>query len=230
MKVLIINGSPKGEKSNTMCLTDAFLEVTNWADREIIHIAKENIMGCRGCFACWSKTPGKCIIEDGMDKILTKIINSDVIIWSFPLYYFSVPGILKSFIDRLLPLSLPFMDKGSKGGGHPSRYDSSNQRHIIISTCGFWTTKGNYDSIMSMFDHISGKANYTAIFCGQGELFRVSELKSRTDEYLEIVKRSGAEYVSGGIHAETWEELSKPLYPREVFEKMADASWDIPKN
>lgn len=230
MKVLVLNGSPKGGHSNTMHLTRAFLSGAGWTDAEIISVADAGIKSCLGCFACWNKTPGKCIIHDGMDEILAKIITADVILWSFPLYYFSVPGGLKNLIDRQLPLSLPFMAEGTESGGHPQRLDLSRQKHVVISTCGFWTSKGNYDAVRSMFDHFCSKDGYAAIFCGQGELFRVPELKNRTDAYLEIVRRAGAEYAAGGICPQTQTALEEPLYPRDVFEKMADASWGIAKN
>ncbi|MFT4106610.1 MAG: flavodoxin family protein [Lacrimispora sp.] len=230
MKVLVLNGSPKGASSNTMHLTRAFLQGAGWADAEIIHAARADIKGCSGCFSCWNKTPGTCVIHDDMAEILHKIIDADVIVWSFPLYYFSVPGSLKNLIDRQLPLNLPFMAEKSENGSHPPRYDLTDQKHIVISTCGFWTSTGNYDAVTSMFDHFCGKGRYTTIFCGQGELFRVPELKSRTDGYLEIVRKAGAQYVSGGIDPKTQAEIDTPLFPRDVFEKAADASWGISKS
>jgi multimeric flavodoxin WrbA len=165
-----------------------------------------------------------------MGGILDAYIKADLVIWSFPLYYYSVPGILKNLIDRLLPLNLPFMAERTDGfgsGSHPSRYDLSGKRHILISTCGFYSTEGNYDGVKNLFDHIHGKDNYTSIFCGQGELFRVDELQERTDGYLELVKQAGIEYIQGGITAETETALRELLFPRENFEEMADASWNI---
>ncbi|MCL2460030.1 MAG: flavodoxin family protein [Euryarchaeota archaeon] len=226
MNILVINGSPKAESSNSMRLTRAFLDGAGY-DAEIINAAKLGIRPCLGCFACWNKQPGQCVINDKMSEVLQKIIAADVIVWSFPLYYFSIPGALKNLIDRQLPLALPFMSDKNSSGGHPPRYDLSRQRHIVISTCGFWTSEGNYDGVTAMFDHIYGVGNYTKIFCGQGELFRVSELRNRTDAYLEIVRRAGVEFATGEVMPETQRELAEPLYPRDVFEKMADASWEV---
>ncbi|MDR1688921.1 MAG: flavodoxin family protein [Clostridiales bacterium] len=225
MNILIINGSPKGENSNSMNLTRAFLNGALWPDAEVVTSA--GIKPCSGCFACWNKTTGKCVLNDGMAEILSKLVAADVVIWSFPLYYFGVPGGLKNLIDRQLPLNLPFMAAESENGAHPARYDMSGQRRIVISTCGFWRADGNYDAVISMFNHFYGEGGYTAIFCGQGELFRVPELKTRTDKYLEIVRQAGAEFANSGIRAETLSLLAEPLYPREVYEKMADASWGI---
>lgn len=113
MKILLINGSPKGKRSNSLKLAYSFIEgFKNGCtdDEESIsidelHVASMNIAACKGCFACWQKTPGICCIKDDMQKVIEKLIDADLILWSFPLYYFNVPGILKNLIDRQLSRS-----------------------------------------------------------------------------------------------------------------------------
>jgi bacitracin synthase 3 len=61
----------------------------------------------------------------------------------------------------------------------------SDKRTVVISTCGFYTAEGNYDGVRSLFDHMCGRGNYAQVLCGQGELFRVPELRERTDAYLQ---------------------------------------------
>ena len=228
MKVLVINGSPRGEGSATMKLTRAFLEGAGWTDAEIIDISKLNLQGCKGCFSCWSATPGKCVISDGMADILPKIIEAKKIIWSFPLYCCYFPGQMKCFQDRMLPLALPFMVPEAESGGHPSRYEFAADRQIYISTCGFWTAKGNYDSINALLSRGGGNRTET-IFCGQGELFNVPELEEHTAPYLDVVRRAGKECagLTGKISEETTKLLAQPLFPKEAYEKMADESWGI---
>lgn len=229
MKVLVLNGSPKGERSNTYRLTGAFLDglrQVQQAEVEVLEVGKLHLLPCRGCFVCWSKTPGKCVLQDDMAGVIEKILAADVLIWSFPLYYFGIPGQLKLLIDRQLPMSLPFMTDNASGG-HPSRYDRSGQRQVVISTCGFYTAEGNYDAVDAQFARLCGADGYTAIYCGQGELFRVPELRQRTDTYLEHVKQAGAEFARGAVTEETACALRQPLFPRAVFEQMADASWGV---
>jgi len=244
MKVLVINGSPRDEQSNSMILTRAFLEGAGWNDADILSVPKLNIRGCTGCFGCWGETPGECVIKDDMKDILPKLIEADVVIWSFPLYYFSVPGDLKNLIDRQLPLVLPEMSADAESGGHPDRYDFSHQRHIIISTCGFWTDKGNYDGVTFMYDKVCGKDKYTKIYVGQGPLYPVAyatempndlkgmltpkeygEFKALIDNFLLIVKRAGKEFANGKIEANTQEELARPILPKKAYEQGANASW-----
>ena len=236
MNILLINGSPKGKRSNSLRLANSFIEgfkegykSKNEAIISIdeMHVASMNVGACKGCFACWQKTPGVCCINDDMQTVIGKMLKADIVVWSFPLYYFSVPGILKNVIDRQLPMSLPFMSTKDDGYGS-GRYDMEGKRHVLISTCGFYSAEGNYDSVLRMFDHFLGKGHYTTIFCGQGELFRVKELSKRTDEYLATVKSAGAEYaITGKISEKTEVTLHTLLYPRDVFESMADASWGI---
>ncbi len=234
MKVLLINGSPKGKGSNTYKLSKSFIEGMkidggNSVLVEEVQVNRLDLKNCLGCFNCWNKTPGECVIQDDMRTVIEKILWADVTIWSFPLYYFNVPGGLKTLIDRQLPMVLPFMVSEAENGSHPSRYDMSGKKHVLISTCGFYTAQGNYESVIEMFNHLLGKNKYETIFCGQGELFRVPELAGRCGEYLESVKKAGHEFVSGGIKADTKEELDTMLFPRETFEAMADASWGVEK-
>lgn len=238
MKILAINGSPKGGRSNTYQLTRAFIEgmreSTEAAGESLevreIQVNSLEIHPCLGCFSCWNKTPGACCIQDDMQQVIQGLLWADVTIWSFPLYYFTVPGGLKNLMDRQLPMVLPFMvenDAQTGNGGHPSRYDMSGKRTVVISTCGFYTAEGNYDGVCSLFDHICGRDRYTTVFCGQGELFRVPEVSQRTQEYLGYVREAGKEYMTGGIHPETEKKLKELLYPREIFESWADVSWGI---
>ncbi len=232
MNILLINGSPKGDKSNTLRLANAFLEgICDTENHKVerLDISHLNIEACQGCFSCWKTTPGKCCIHDDMQTVLEKMLCSDLTIWSFPLYYFSLPGKLKTLMDRQLPLSLPFMQSDIEGGGHPARYDMSKKKTVLISTCGFYTSKSNYDSVTAQFDRIYGKGSYSSIFCGQGELFSIKELSKRTDEYLSLVREAGKEYAAGGIKAGTNARLEQLLFPRPVFERMADESWGITK-
>ena len=236
MNILAINGSPKGTRSNTWRLTSAFLDGIVAQEEngrkqapeiEILSVSALDIKPCLGCFACWSKTPGECCIHDDMQAVIEKILWADIVVWSFPLYYFGLPGQLKNLIDRQLPMSLPFMSAETESGGHPSRYDMSGKRTVVISTCGFYTAKGNYDCVTSLFDRLCGKDGYAAIFCGQGELFRVKELADRTDEYLSWVRKAGEEFASGKVSRETRRKLEQNLFPRDIFEAMADASWGV---
>lgn len=240
MNILLINGSPRAKRSNSRKLALSFIEgmrgVAEGRGEEVqldeVNVATADIAPCRGCFACWKSETGTCCIHDEMASVIEKTLAADVVVWSFPLYFFNVPGPLKNLIDRRLPMALPFMTETRDGygsGSHPARYDTSRTRNVLISCCGFFSAEGNYDSVRMMFDHTLGRGNYETIFCGQGELFSVKELSERTDAYLAVVRRAGEEYAAGAIGDATRAQLGQLLYPKEIFEAMADASWGVSK-
>ena len=240
MNILLINGSPRAKRSNSRKLALSFIEgmrgVAEGRGEEVqldeVSVATADIAPCRGCFACWKSETGTCCIHDEMASVIEKTLAADVVVWSFPLYFFNVPGPLKNLIDRRLPMALPFMTEARDGygsGSHPARYDTSRTRNVLISCCGFFSAEGNYDSVRMMFDHTLGRGNYETIFCGQGELFSVKELSERTDAYLAVVRRAGEEYAAGAIGDATRVQLGQLLYPKETFEAMADASWGVSK-
>jgi len=217
MNILVLNGSPKGESSNTFKVTTAFLEGLNRNEKdniEIVNISKTKIDHCHGCFACWTKTPGNCIIKDDMEGLIEQYIKADLIVWSFPLYYFGMPSKIKAFLDRLLPTNLPYMDLNADGtSGHAPRYDLSHQRHVLISTCGFYATKHNYDALISQFDIMFGD-KLTKIIRTEGELLKVPQLEGKISEYLAHVKQAGKEFSEQGrIQVETWFEK---WYPAKI--------------
>ena len=69
MNILVINGSPKSKNSNTYQIMAAFLDGMNSVRNhsvELIDISQSMIEHCLGCYACWTKTPGQCLIRDDM--------------------------------------------------------------------------------------------------------------------------------------------------------------------
>ena len=60
MKILVINGSPKGERSDTMHVTRAFIEGMG-ETYDVIDSMHVDVKPCLGCYACWTKTPGECV-------------------------------------------------------------------------------------------------------------------------------------------------------------------------
>jgi multimeric flavodoxin WrbA/putative sterol carrier protein len=231
MNILVLNGSPKGEKSNTSKLANAFINGIKTSGNhsiEKITVTEKNVQPCRGCFCCWEKTPGKCVIADDMSGILTQYNNAELIIWSFPLYVYGMPAKIQGLLERLVMLNnLPdIVIKEDGSARHLKRNESQNQRHVLISTCGFFTVQNNFEPLIKKFE-IMFADRCAKILCPQGELFRIPQLEERTNEYLSCVKKAGEEYInSGHFSAETQQVLSEQLYPTEQFLEMANVSWE----
>lgn len=233
MKVLFINGSPRGKASNTLKLAQAFLEGLRSVrpDVEIteVTVRERKINDCAGCFQCWTKTPGVCVFKNDMKEILDAMVTTDVIVWSFPLYFFGMPSRVKALLDRTLPLSLPFIDKEADGTAtHPQRFRSDMPRVVLISTAGFYTLKRNIDALALQYAIMTPPDLLTTVFCPMGELFRQPALRGTTDAYLAKVRKAGREYASDfRISPNTAQALEEPLFPVDPFIEMANLSWGV---
>ena len=101
MKVLILNGSPKIERSNTLHVTDAFVSgFPEGTEVKRIDIYAKDIKPCRGCFAC-QKTQ-RCVIRDDADLIEQKMEKADVLVFATPIYYYEMSGQMKTMLDRAI--------------------------------------------------------------------------------------------------------------------------------
>jgi multimeric flavodoxin WrbA len=106
MKMIAINGSPR-KKWNTAILLQKALEgaASRGADTELVHLYDLSYRGCISCFACKTKDGpryGKCAVKDGLTLLLKKIRHIDAMILGSPIYYGTVTGEMRSFMERLL--------------------------------------------------------------------------------------------------------------------------------
>jgi len=105
MKAIGINGSPR-KKWNTAILLENALRgaEAQGAKTELLHLYDYNYKGCISCFACKKKNGksyGKCAVKDGLTSVLKKVNEADVIILGSPIYFGSVTGEMRSFLERL---------------------------------------------------------------------------------------------------------------------------------
>uniref|UniRef100_A0A2D4PEX0 Flavodoxin-like fold domain-containing protein n=1 Tax=Micrurus surinamensis TaxID=129470 RepID=A0A2D4PEX0_MICSU len=76
----------------------------------------------------WKAYENGCLTEDLIEE-QKKVNKADLVIFQFPLYWFSMPAILKGWMDRVLV----------QGFAHdfPKCFDSGLLKHGILHFCGF---------------------------------------------------------------------------------------------
>lgn len=95
-------------------------------------IARNELQFCRGCFECWTKTPGECSIRDGIAEINRGCMTSDVVVYLCPIVFGQFSANIKSAIDRWLPNMLPFFETRKDGSTmHPPRYENYPKQILI---------------------------------------------------------------------------------------------------
>ena len=219
MKILVLNGSPKKEKSDTLCITRAFLEGMQQAEDQqvnILHAIDRHIEYCTGCFTCMHNG-GTCIHKDDMKAILEEILDSGLLIFSFPLYCYGMPAPLKAIIDRILPLSSMAMQKVGDRYEHVGQADFSHLRYLMICGCGFPNSSHNFEPAVAQFKLLFPQ-RHTILTVPESPMFNVPEAAIVTGPRLQLVKQAGRQYAEKGvIESSLMTEITSPMIPEEQY-------------
>jgi putative sterol carrier protein/NAD(P)H-dependent FMN reductase len=232
MNILVFNGSPRGARGNTEILIQEFLAGAHeaGAQSEVIYLRDKKINPCTGCFSCWTKTPGVCIHQDDMPELLEKLRRADLAVLATPLYIYTVSGLAKNFMDRLIPSAQPFINVENGLCTHPPRYAETEDRPLVlISNSGFPEQdhfSGLKETIRTWFRNDSHRIA-GMICCAGGSLLQTPELKDGLTWYLDAVRLAGREVVKNGrIADETQATLDRPLMEdQHLFARMTNAYW-----
>ena len=224
MKISVYNGSPKRENSDTMHITRAFLEgMKEYGEQEIkqVNIIDRHIEYCRGCFSCM-RNGGNCVLDDDMKEILRRIPESDLLIFSFPLYAYGMPAPMKAFIDRLLPLTSMEMREVDGSYRHVGQTDLSHIKYVMICGCGFPNSRNNFEPAVSQFIKLF-PGDHTIITIPESPMFNAPEAAPVTVPRLELVKEAGKQYAEDlKVSEKLLEEIGTPMIPEEQYARIVN--------
>ncbi|MBU0743783.1 MAG: flavodoxin family protein [Gammaproteobacteria bacterium] len=220
MKVLAINGSPHGKDGNTDIILQNLLLGMEQAGSEVetIYLNKLNIKPCLGCFSCWFKTPGKCVLQDDMQEILSKLNDFDLIIYATPLYIYSTTGIMKNFLDRSISLQLPFLIENKKDPGftrHPNRFENNKiQKMFLVSSAGFPEMK-YFSALVQTFKYKAQTHDMEylgeILMPGAGA-FKIPAMQDNIDRYKKDLQTAGKQLSEQGkIDDDLLTRVHRPL-------------------
>lgn len=232
MRILILNGSPKKDKSDTMHITRAFVEGMNEVSENeirLIHVTDKNIHYCRGCFSCM-RNGGTCVQTDDMQEILREMVAADLVILSFPLYCYGMPAPLKTVMDRILPLTSMQMEKVGERYVHTTQSDVSHLRFMMICGCGFPNSKQNFEPAVAQF-RLMFRAENTVITVPESPMFNAPEASVVTLPRLEQIKRAGNVYAQNkSIPEELLAEICSPMIPEDVYAQIINGTQNAEGN
>lgn len=232
-KIVILNGSPKKEMSSTMQVTNAFVEgISSQCDTIVttIHIAELKIKPCIGCLSCWGRTEGECIIKDDDVLQVKKLIEAaDIVIESYPLYFFGMPGIMKVFTDRMLGMMCTYKGQKAPEQGesfHGIRNPKPNQQFVLISSCAYTEADAIYEALLKQYDFICGKNQYQAILCPQLKTLIDLKNQDKIEHHLLKFKQAGEEFAqTATLSLETKAVLKKPPFSVGAYKIFLNNFW-----
>lgn len=123
MKIAIFDGG-LADQTTTDAIRTLLIEIGRQKGDEVqpFVLREQKFAYCLGCFECWTKTPGRCRIEDGGQTIAKAIIHSDLVIYLTPITFGGYSSALKMAVDRTICLISPFLTKINGEVHHRKRY------------------------------------------------------------------------------------------------------------
>ena len=151
-------------------------------------------------------------------------LDSDLLIWSYPLYCYGMPAPLKALLDRTLPLSSMAMRKVGDRYEHVGQADFSRLKYVMISGCGFPNSKHNFEPAVMQFERCFPN-EHTMITVPESPMFNAPEAAVVTVPRLELVKMAGKQYAESGIiDEELLKEITSPMIPEEQYTEIVNGS------
>ena len=229
MKILTVNSSPRtGAGSSTELMLNHLVQGMQEAGAEVstVNLKEKTIRPCRGCFTCWTKTPGRCIQMDDMSgELLPKIPASDLIVYATPLYYNTMNAAMSNFRERMLPLSLPFMEK--REGKRAFQLRHKPAAAVWLSVCAL--PEISEFAALSNFLHSTRHPDIPIV----AEIYRTSSealthpvFEKTRGDILQATVQAGGELVrSMKISPLTMKRIRQPLMDPESLAVIGNLAW-----
>ena len=100
-KIVVLTGSPR-KNGNSFAMTDAFIRAAEEKGHEITRFdaAMKHVGGCHACETCF-KTGKACSFDDDFNTVAPAILEADAVVFTMPVYWYSLPAQIKGVIDKL---------------------------------------------------------------------------------------------------------------------------------
>ena len=103
-KIVVITVSPR-KNGNSFAMTEAFINAAKEKGHTVTRFdaALQKVGGCHACETCY-KSGKACSFDDDFNLIAPAIEEAEVIVFTTPVYWYSIPAQIKGVIDRIYSL------------------------------------------------------------------------------------------------------------------------------
>ncbi len=232
---LVIQGSPRGPVGITALALRPFVNglAAEGAKVDVVHLKDFKINPCTGCFDCWTKTPGRCVLEDDMEPILKRLAKTDLVVLAQPLYVGGLPGLTQTFLDRCAPLWEPWLVAHPHGGTYrPPRGGTFLGRRLVLLAVGSLPEESAFEPLIAHVEAVAALGEGPVV----GRLIRPAAdllvLGPRLGRIWERIDRAffqaGVETARlGRVRPETEATVKEPLFRDEAaFRLVTNLNWE----
>lgn len=113
-KIVVITGSPRKD-GNSFAMTQAFIQAAEAKGHTVTRFdaAFQKVGGCHACETCF-QTGKACSYDDDFNTIAPAILEADVVVFTMPVYWYSIPAQIKGVIDKLYSFCVAGKQIGGK--------------------------------------------------------------------------------------------------------------------
>lgn len=124
MKILLLYDRNATQDEGVNWLSLLLNSISSKYDVQSMLLDKRKIKPCIGCFGCWTKTPGRCVLSDQANDISQVFMQADAVIILTKMTYGGYSSDVKAFLDRAICNLSPFFTMIRGEMHHKKRYES----------------------------------------------------------------------------------------------------------
>jgi hypothetical protein len=165
MDITLLNGIPEGYAGGMNGYVEKLVDTLRKCGHKVNDLSLKDLglKYCTGCFGCFVKTPGLCLIMDDADSVCRAFIQSNLVLMISPVIMGFTSALLKRAQDRIIPLALPYVEVYDGEMHHPARYEKMPLFALLIEK-GPDTDDEDLDIIRSTYDRIAINAHTKMAF------------------------------------------------------------------
>jgi len=239
MKLLVVIGAPR-RTGYTRELVDLFCAGARGAgaEVEVRDLSDLDVRPCTGCYGCWRpETAGRCVQLDEMADLIDLYYESSYMVLATSLYFYSFSALMKAFVERLLPVVRPRIERSPRLGllRNAARHPGRGPAGAVLIATGAHRGLANMKGIGATFDLVCEGISLEP----RGRLLRTESYfldfaagKPLTHRKIRAAfEAAGRELVTNGrVSTETEEDAALPLADDdETFVDRANVYWEIAK-
>lgn len=128
-------------------------------DDVMLFQAHGGIKACVGCFGCWVKTPGKCVIKDDAYKLPGMLARCKRVILVSENCYGGPSPLVKRALDRSIGYMMPFFRLINDEMHHTMRYEQC----ISLKACYYGENISSQEKILAQDILKANAINFGAV-------------------------------------------------------------------
>lgn len=156
------------------------IQLPDQGDVKWIDLSQLNIANCVGCFGCWTKTPGRCVIRDDAVKVYPLIARSDTLLYISRIKYGGYDTVMKTMLERAIPVQQAFIRILAGETHHVQRSVVPKDATILAYGDTGEEERAIFRKLVARNAHNMNFKTYRIFFCREEEVndFTGKELKA----------------------------------------------------